>query len=89
MATFYWLRWGPQVDSAKKNIKAHQQETEKLRAPVAKHNREFTKTEAERNFSKMSQVTSQWQNRQEDESDWKTDRGNEGRRGVTAATDSH
>lgn len=35
---------------------------------MAKHNREFSKTEAKRNFSKMSQVTSQWQNRQEDES---------------------
>jgi len=38
---------------------AHQEEKEKLRAPVAKHNRDFSKTETERNFSKMSQVTSQ------------------------------
>jgi len=42
----------------KKNIMAHQEEKEKLRAPVAKHNRDFSKTETERNFSKMSQVTS-------------------------------
>lgn len=86
MATFYWLRWGPQVDRAKnhKGTSAGEREAQS----TFKHNREFSKTEAERNFSKMSQVTSQWQNRQEDESVWKTDRGNEGRRGVTAATDT-